>query len=87
MGSNDEADELQQLMKLAEESVKNNKAITKSETSTPHINAEKQGGHAHAFTRVYTAQTLENKNRRITRNMTKGIPLIPRVPLTADPMV
>ena len=83
MGRNDGADELQQLLKLTEEAVKNNKAITKSEKPTPPTNAEKQGGHDHAFQRAHTAQTLENENRRITRNMTKDTPLIMRVPLTA----
>ena len=87
MGINDGTDELQQLLKLTEEAVKNNKDISKSEKPTPHTNAEKQGGCAHAFPWVHTAQTLENKNKRITRNMTKDIPLILRVPLTAVPRV
>ena len=87
IGRNDGADELQQLLKLTEEAVKKNKDISKPENPTPHTNAEKQGGCAHAFPWVHTAQTLENKNKRITRNMTKYIPLILRVPLTAVPRV
>ena len=43
MGSNDGANELQQLMKLTEQAVNNNKAIAKSENPTPHTDAEKQG--------------------------------------------
>ena len=87
MGSNDGADELQQSLKLTEESVKKNKAISKPENPTPHTNTEKQDERAHAFPRVHTAQTLENENRRITRNTTKDIPLVPKVPLTTVPMV
>ena len=82
MGSHDGADELQQLMKLTEEAVKNNKSIEKSEKHTTPTNVEKQSGRAHAFTRVHTAQTLENDNIRITRNITKDIPVILRVSLT-----
>ena len=82
MGSNDGADELQQLMKLTEKAVKNNKAIATPRKQTPHTNVGKQGGRTHAFPRVHTAQTLE-KYRRTTRNMVKDIPQIPRIPRTA----
>ena len=43
MGRNDRADELQQLMKLIEQSVKNNKAIATPGKPTPHTNAENYG--------------------------------------------
>ena len=60
MGRNDGADELQHLMKLTEQAVNNNKAIDTSGKPTPHADSEKRGGRAHTFTRVHTAQTLEN---------------------------
>ena len=79
MGSNDGADEMQQLLKLTEKAVKNNEAIAKSENSAPQTHAEQQDVRTHPLPRVHTMQPLGNKYRRVTRNMVKDTPLLPRV--------
>ena len=63
--------------------MRNNEAIAKSAKPAPHTNAEKRYGHTHALPRVHTVQPSENKERRVTKNMAKGTPILPRVPPTA----
>ena len=78
MGINDGADEMQQFMQLTEKAVRNNEAISKSTKPDPHTNAEQRGGITHAIPRVHTIQTLVNDDRRITRNIAKDTPLLPK---------
>ena len=87
IGSNDGAYEMQQLLKLTKESVINNVSISKSAKPDPHNNAEQRDGSTHALPRVHTIQPLGNEYRRVTRNMAKDTPLLPRVPPTAFPRV
>ena len=83
MSSNDGANEMQQLIQLTEKSVRRNEAMSKSAKPAPPTNARQQYGITHALPRGRTIQTLEDYDRRMTKNMTKDTPLIPRVPPTA----
>ena len=56
----------------------------KNHQSHPHPPMQKkQDGITHAIPRGRTIQTLEDDDRRMTRNMTKDTPILPRVPPTA----
>ena len=71
---------MQKLLQLTEKEVRNNTAITKSENPAPHTNVEQWDGISHALPRVHTIQPLVHADRRITSNMTKYNPLVPRLP-------
>ena len=87
MVSNDGTDEMQQLLQLTQNSVRNNKAITKSAKEAPHTNAEQQDGITHALPRVHKIQPLGDDDRRMTSNMTKDTPLVPILSPKAVPRV
>ena len=83
MGINNEADEMQQLLKFKEKSIRNNEAVSKSVKLAPHTNADQHDGRTHPLPRVHTIQPLQNEDRLATRNMVKDNPLILRLSYTA----
>ena len=87
MGSNDRADKMQKLLQLTENAVRHNEAMAKSVKPAPPTNAKQQDGITHALPRGRTIQTLEDYDKRMTRNMTKDTPLLPRLPPTEVPRV
>ena len=70
---------MQQLLQLIEKAVRNNDAISKPVKPAPHTNAEQLDGIAHSLPRVNTIKPLGDTDRRMTSNMTKDTPLVPRV--------
>ena len=63
MVSNDGADEMQQLLKLTEEAVSNNEAISKSDKSAPHTNTEKRDGRTHAIPKGAYSTTIGKRKQ------------------------
>ena len=83
MDSKEGADEMQQLLKLAEKAVRNNEAISKSAKPAPQTNAEQRDGLTHELLRVHKIEPLGNDDRWVIINMAKDTSLLPRVSPTA----